>query len=156
MTAVHVGDPVVVRESLVDEGVVRVDELYHVSVALKLVLEKQLGLPLEGLPNTLIEMWQHLRVWQMRRHVSHLQPLAKEVADQGTRSWVCQHSLDLLLENARLPQHAATREVEKLIVGNAAPEEKRQSGGKLHVRNPIWNARLGVRRIDLDSEQKLR
>jgi hypothetical protein len=56
-----------------------------------------------------------------------LQPLAGKVFDQCLRSSVGQHPPNLAFQHGRVSQLSLDGDVEKLVVGNAAPQEERQS-----------------------------
>ena len=66
-----------------------------------------------------------------------VQPLRSEVADQGGGgARIGQHPPHLLLEHGGLRQLAAFGGVQQRGVGNAAPQEERQSRGELDVAEP--------------------
>ncbi len=70
----------------------------------------------------------------MLRRCSHC-PAKFEIKRVGPR--VGEHALHLLLQHGGISQPALLGQVEQLIVGNAAPEEKRQSRGQLDVAHRI-------------------
>ena len=87
VAAVDVGDPVVPRQPLVDERVVRPQQVEHVPVLAHDAVEEQLGLALERLPQVVVEVGKLVGVRQHAPHVAQLQPLAGEVADQRAATW---------------------------------------------------------------------
>ena len=60
-----------------------------------------------------------------------------KLVDERLRARIGQHPPRLLLEHRRLVQLALRRQVEQLVVGNAAPEEERQARRQLEVADPI-------------------
>ncbi len=63
---------------------------------------------------------------------------------------------DLSLEHLGLAQLAALRQVEQLVVRDAAPEEERQARGELDVRDAVGRVRRDAGRVGLDAEEELR
>ena len=95
--------------------------------------------------------------------VPQVQPLPGEVRDERFGSLVGQHALNLLLQHDRILQPAAFGEIEQLIVGNAAPQEKRQTRRELEVGDTVYVcfARLARRSFSgggilFDAEQEIR
>ena len=53
-----------------------------------------------------------------------MEPLGGEVRDQVLRPWVREHPGDLPVQLPRRAQSAGRREVQQLVVRNAAPQEE--------------------------------
>ena len=69
----------------------------------------------------------------MLREVASLEPLAAEVFHQRARFWIEQHAMDLGAQNFGGAQAMIARELEQLVVGQAAPEEIGKARGELEV-----------------------
>src|SRR4029077_11739333 len=90
------------------------------------------------------------------RHIAQIQPLAEEIGHEGVRPGIREHTPHLLFQNCRLFKLPGRGQIQKLTVGYAAPEKKRQTGGQFEVADSIRGARRHSRRIVFDAEQKLR
>ena len=82
--------------------------------------------------------------------------MAREILDERARFRISEHASDLRLENRGVFQFRPSRQIQKFIVRNAAPEEERETGGQLQVAQSICGAGLGICWVALDSEQELR
>jgi len=56
-----------------------------------------------------------------------VQPLAREVVDEGARARIGEHPANLRIEHRGLPKLPATGGVEQFLVWNAAPQKEGQS-----------------------------
>ena len=99
LIAVDVGQPVVARQPLVHEGVVRTQQIEHAVVLEDDALEQQLGLALQRLPQVVVEIGEHILVGTQALQVAQVQPLAGEVAAERSRALIGQHPLHLLGED---------------------------------------------------------
>ena len=59
-----------------------------------------------------------------RRCIAHAQPLKREIRRQCLRARIRKHSTHLLLEHGGIFQLALYGDINQLIVGDAAPQEK--------------------------------
>src|SRR5262245_66533022 len=91
----------------------------------------------------------------MALEVPQVQPLAGEVAAKGPRALVGEHSFDLLIQSGWIPELALRGQTEQLIVGNAAPDEERQSRSQLQIGDSIRGSGDGVFGVAFAAEQKL-
>src|SRR5206468_3328889 len=82
------------------------------------------------------------------------QPLPGEMVGERLRARIGEHPSHLAVEDLRLPELALRRQVQKLVVGNAAPQKERQPRGQLDVADRIRDASRDVARIALDAEQE--
>ena len=81
---------------------------------------------------------------------------AKKFSHQRlTRARIGQHARNLFFEHRRLLQFPADREIEKGVVGDAAPQGERQARSQLDIGNTIDCAGSRSRWIGLDAEQKI-
>ncbi len=154
--AVDVRDAVMLREPFVDERVVGAQEIERASILAQDALEKELGLLPEGLPEIVVEVRKQPHVRRDRRKIPQLQPLRCEVGHQGSRTLVGEHPPHLPLERRRLMERFGRREVQQLVVWNAAPEEERQPGRQLQIADAIGGVRCEAGRILFDAKQELR
>src|SRR5262245_47412497 len=101
--AIDVRNSVVLRQTFVDERVIRVHQFERAAVIAQDVGEQHLRLAAETLADVVVEVREHQ---QVRRYlcleVAKLQPLAGEVADESLGAAVRDHSLHLSGEDARL------------------------------------------------------
>jgi hypothetical protein len=81
---------------------------------------------LKRLAQRLVERKNH-RVRLHRFDVPQLEPLAREVRHQRVGARVVEHPPHLTLEHRRIFQPAAFGQIEKLDVGNRAPQEEREA-----------------------------
>src|SRR6185436_1434849 len=121
IAAANVWDAVVPGETLVDERVIRVEQLDERAVLADDGVEEQLGLSAQRPPQVGVEA---RRFGLDGGQVAKIQPLASEVLNERARLAVRDHSLDLALQRRRIAQPVLGRQVEELLVRNAAPQEE--------------------------------
>ena len=143
------------RQPLVEERVIRRQQLRDPAVVLKLAADEQFGFLAERLAQVLVELREQIRIRDGIAQVAELQPLAGEVLDEGLRARIAQHAAHLRLEHAAVAQRSLGGAVEQLVVRDAAPQEERQAGGELDVVDAVRRAGRGARRIQLDAEQEV-
>ena len=114
------------------------------------------GFTLEVVAQAEIEIGKQSRTGVLRVDVAQVQPLSGEVARQRFRTRIAKHPPDLLFEHRRSLEPALHGEIEQLVVGDAAPQEKRQTGRQLEIADAIDTTCGGLRGIALDAEQELR
>jgi hypothetical protein len=112
------------REPLVDERVVRPQQIQHAPVFPQDALEEELGFPPEGVPQILVEVREQPHVRRDRIEVAQVQPLRCEIRDQRFSARVREHATHLALENHRFAKPARDRQVQQLVVRDAAPQKK--------------------------------
>ena len=127
VAAVDVGDPVVLRQPLVDERVVGRQELGDAAVLAHDVLEQELGLAPHRLPQVVVEIRELLDVRPRALQVAQEQPLAGEVLDERRRARIGEHSLDLLVENVALAELALRGERRAAASSGGALQRKNAS-----------------------------
>ena len=86
VAAVHVRNAVVLREPLVQERVVGLEQVEHAAVFAQDALEKQLGFAAERLAQVVVEIGKQPQVGRDRFEVAQVQPLLGEVADERSRA----------------------------------------------------------------------
>ncbi len=156
VAAVDVRDAVVLGQALVQERVVRLQQVEHAAILAQDALEQEFRLLSEGLPQVVVEVGEQAQVRSDRIQVAQVQPLAREVAHQASRARVGQHAADLSFEHLGLAQFAALSQVEQLVVRDAAPEEERQARGELDVGDAVGRVRRDAGRVRFDAEEELR
>ncbi len=155
MHAVNTRDPVVLGKTLVDERVVRAQHVDNGAIVPKLVLEKQLRFLLHRITQVLVERNIGGRIRYQVPEAPQLQPLDRKVFDQRPRSGIGEHAPNLLIENGRIAELAPGREVQELIVRDAAPQEKGQARRQLEIADAICRAGPHAGWIGFDAKQKL-
>src|SRR5687768_12163301 len=109
------------RQALVDERVVGVEELDDTAVFCNDRPEQHLGFALHRLPQVAVEI---RRIGPDVLQLAQEEPLAGEAADERVSLRVGEHAPDLPFEDRRVAQRAARRYLEQLLVRNTAPEEE--------------------------------
>src|SRR5262249_48109935 len=84
--AVHARDPVVPRQTLVEEGVVGVQQVQHAAVPADDAVEEQRRLVLERLPQVVVEAKQQFRTGPESGRAAGVEPLAAAVGAQRPAS----------------------------------------------------------------------
>ena len=112
------------REPLVDEGVIGGHQIENVSILANDVLEQQFRFALECLPQIVVEIGidQPVRVPVLQ--FAKEQPLARKVPDKRLRLRILQHPLDLALEHDGIFQFTVFGNRQKLFIRDAAPQKE--------------------------------
>jgi hypothetical protein len=128
VAAVDAGNAIVPGELLVEERVLRGQEVDDAAVLGQLIAEKQLDLADERGAQVVVEPGEvPVDVRRQRPDVAGLEPLREEVVDEGRAcALVGEHPADLPLEHGRVLQLPLFGRRQQLVVGNRAPEEERQ------------------------------
>ena len=156
VAAVDVRDVVVPCQPLVDEGVVGGQQVEDAPVLAHHALEEELGLAVHRAPQPLAEIGEAVLVRHQRGNVAQVEPLPREVLDQARRALVGEQAPDLRLQDVGLAQLAGHRHVPQLVVRDTAPQEEREPGRQLQIRQSIVGAGVHVRRVAHHAEQELR
>ena len=154
--AVDVRDAVVAGELLVQERVVRPQQLRDRTVPAHLTLEEQLRLPHHRAAQRVVEAGEQRAVRVLRMDVADLQPLTGEVVREPRGAAVRQQAPHLPGEGLGVAQAARLRQVEQLVVRDALPQEERQPRGQLQVAQRVDAARPRAGRGPLDAQQEAR
>src|SRR5262245_56860033 len=157
VAAVYARDAVVPRELLVEKRLVGGQQVCDAAVFFQLSVEKQLDLPDECHSQVVVEPGKPLvEIRRDQPDISYLQPLFEEVLHQRrARAFVAQQPPYFPLEHRRLVQLPADGRVEQLVIGDAAPQEERQTRRQLDVRKGVRRSRRDAGRIGFDLEQKI-
>jgi hypothetical protein len=134
LAARHVGNPVKLRQRLVEKRPPGQEQVGGRQALAEHVAEEQFGLlphrpPHVGREDPLTHVAisdaeQLANVERQRLDVPRLEPLADEVPHEGVAPPVLDHPLDLLRQLR--PEVGGPRELEELLVGHRAPEEVRE------------------------------
>ena len=156
LRSVNVGDPVVLREPLIDEGVIGREQVQDAAVFVNDAAEEQLDLAPESFAQRAIEVRKQVHDGLAGLHAANVQPLPREVFDERVRARVGDHPLDLLLEHLGVVQTTLRGKLDQLLVRDAAPEEEREARGELQIADPVRRPRRRPGRLDLRSIDELR
>src|SRR5438477_6439621 len=156
MVAVHIRNPVVPRELLVQERVVRGQELADAVILPHLAVEEKLRFLLHRLPQVVVEIWEQVGVRRGIVQLPQPEPLAGKVLRQRRGPRISQHPSNLLLQHGWVAQLSSLRHSQELIVWNAGPEEERQPRRQLEIADPVGHSGPDVGRVALHPEQKCR
>ena len=137
------------RELFVEKRLVRRQQIDDAAILFQLSVEEQLHLLDERDPQVVVEPGKLLvEIRREQPDISRLQPLLEEVLHQrGACTLVAQHAADLSIEHRRLVQLSTDRRVEQFVIGNAAPQEKRQARRQLDIGQGVGGAGGGAGRI---------
>src|SRR5947208_2009723 len=102
------------RQPLIDKGVVRSQQIEDVAVLANNAFKQHLRFGTEGLTQLMIEITKTVNARSYVRHCAQSQPLADEVVHQPSRAWIRNHSLHLLLEHGRILQTSLGRQIRTL------------------------------------------
>ena len=80
--AVDARDAVVAGQPLVDEGVIRVQQIDHAAIRRKLAVDEELGLAAHRVAQVLVELVEDVGVGRVLADVAQLEPLAGEILDE--------------------------------------------------------------------------
>ena len=152
----HIRDAVVPRQALVDERVVRRQQVHHAAILADDAREEQLRFLLERALQRKVEVRKEVVRGRHVRHVADVEPLVEKVGGHRLGTRVGEHARDLLFEHGGLPQGATLRGIQQLVVRNAAPEEEREARGQREVVDPVVRLRRDAVRIHLDAEEETR
>ncbi len=151
-----VRNAVMAREALVDERVVRREQVEHAVVALHDVAEEQLGLEGHRVGQLLVVIGEPEGVGPNLLEVLEAQPLRGKTRRQRLGARVCEHAPDLEIQRLRVGEPVLLSQRNELVVGNAAPEEEREARGQLDVADLVVVSGRDVRGRRLESEHEVR
>ena len=112
------------REPLVDERVVRIQQIEHAAIFADEAVEEQFRLALHRAGERLVVLRVQQVVGEDLIEILQTQPLRCKPRRQRFRSRIGEHPLDLLLETRRGPQRTLGRRLDQFGVGNGVPEER--------------------------------
>src|SRR5690606_5869071 len=156
MAALDPRDPVMFREAVVDERVVRREQLERASALAQNAVEEELRLPPEGLPQVVVEIRILVDDGLVTVEVAEREPLSREILGERLRARVLDHAAHLRLEHLRVRQLVAFRELEQLVVRHAAPKEERQARREREGVDLVELALANVVRLELEAVDELR
>ena len=111
-------------EPLVQERVVRSQQIEHTSVFANDAVEEEFRLAPERLAQVVIKVRKYHWQGPDALHAAQIQPLPGEVDCEGLRARIRQHSPDLLLEHRRILEFSLAGDVDQLIVRARTPQEE--------------------------------
>src|SRR5262245_19399531 len=155
LRAVDAANAVMFGQSLIQESVVRVQQIEGAAVLAQDALEEELSFATEGLSQSLVEVGEDVGIGRDGLQISEVQPLPAEIADEGLRAWVVEHAARLLSQDERVFQFALFGQIQKLVVRDAAPQEEGEARGEFKIVQAIGRARRGGLRIALDAEEEI-
>ena len=139
-------------EPFVQERVVRPQQVERAPILADDAVDEELGLLAQGLPEVVVEIREDAHVGRNRIQIPQVQPLRGEVGDEVLGSRIRQHAAHLALEHRRLVELAPRREIEQLIVRNAAPQEEGEARRQVQIADAIRRAGRDAGGITLDAE----
>ena len=151
--AVHARDAVMLRQRLVQECVVRVDQFEHRAVAGEQVGEEPDGLLVQVGADLGEGREVPLALLVVGVEVADLQPLAGELGGQAAGPLVADHPPRLRGQHVGVVEPARGGQPRQLVVGHRGPEEIAEPAGELPVRDRL---RLGPGAGPLDAVEERR
>ena len=97
--AVNARDAVVLGEPLIDEGVVRIQQLADALVFAQHALDQELGLLPQRVAQIVVEIRERRRIRLDTRDVAQEQPLPGEIRHERLRARIGEHALHLRFEH---------------------------------------------------------
>src|SRR5215831_14761187 len=92
------------RDTLIDESVIRSQQIQSRTVFENNALEKHFGLSFQTLAEIVVEIGKDIFVRPHTLHVAQIQPLARKVGAKSPRTLIGEHTFYLLLEDGRVLQ----------------------------------------------------
>ena len=129
------------RQPLVEKGVVRPQQIEHASIFAHDAVDEELGLQAKRLTEVVVEVRIQAHVRVDRRQVAQPEPLPGEVAREIVRARIGEHSADVPLEHVWPAELSANGRIEQRVIGQAAPEKKRQARCQLEIADAVGGAR---------------
>ena len=154
--AVDVRDSIVLGQPLVDERIIGPHEVQDAAILADLAGHEQLRLARERLAQVVVPLRKQLGGRYHAGQRAQGQPLQGEAVDEGLGAGIGQHAPHLPPQHVRVTQLTARRDVQQLVVREAAPEEERQPRRQLQVTDRVYRAGPRIHRVALDAEQELR
>ena len=112
------------RQPLVDEGVVGRQQIEHVAIVADDAVEEELDLAPHRAAQRVVEVGIHHRQRADAVHAAQVQPLSGEIDRQRFGPPIGEHAPHLSIQHRRILQFAPACEPEQFFVGNGAPQEK--------------------------------
>src|SRR6267378_547757 len=150
----HIRNLVMPREAFIDECVVGIQQIQNAPVLPEHAGEEQFGFLLHGLTQIFIEIRKFRGVGQNRLEIAQVKPLTGKVLHQSVRARIRKQPPNLLFKNGGIFQFALLGCIEERVIGNAAPQEKRQTRSELNVTDAVYRARSDLRRVAFDAEEE--
>ena len=112
------------RQPFVHERIVGGQQLHHAAILAQLTADESPGFLLHRVAQVLIELRIHVHVGHDTGQLAQRQPLSGEIVHQRLRARIGQHATNLFGKDSRLAELSADRDVQQLVVWDAAPQEK--------------------------------
>src|SRR5690606_1546802 len=114
-----------------------------------------LDLAPEGLAQRAVEVREELDDGLAGLHAADVEPLAREVFDEGLLARVGDHAFDLRSQHVWLVQAVGRAELDVLLVRDAAPEEERQPRRELEIADAVRLAGRDIVWLELTAVDEL-
>src|SRR5207302_788778 len=111
----NIWNSVVPGQTLIDEGIVRAEQVQHTVILAQAAFKEQLCLPLERFAQIVIEIGKLIRVGGERPNAAQQEPLSGEIVYQRLGARIGQHPPYLLLQHLATAQPPASGQIEKLF-----------------------------------------
>src|SRR5207249_11039667 len=149
-----VGEAVQLREALVDEGVIAVDQIQERPIGLYNVIKVGNDFLPHGFAKVAVELGKLLCVrFYLASKAVDIEPLQSKTFAQGLRFEIVQHPTHLLPIRLLLEEFAAFGEREQFVIGHGGPDEIRKFAGQ---RNRAERLHAGLARLRLGQEKEMR
>ncbi len=140
--AFHIRNSIMPGQTLVQECVIGVEQIDNAAIFTNDAFEEHLHFALQGETQISVEV-RRFRVRTVQLAQSH--PFGCEIVDERFGFRIFQHAARLLFEHAGIRKFAGNSEIQKLVVRNAAPKEKRKPGSEFDVAQTIWRPGRNIR-----------
>ena len=150
LAAVDIRNAVVPGEPLVDERIVRGQQIEHIAILADDAVEEQFDFTAHGAAQRIVEVGIDHRQRTHAVHPAQVQPLPGEIDRQRFGARIREHAPDLPFEDRRIFQLALARQRDQGVVGHSAPEKERQPRCQFQIADPVELSGLDVRGLHLD------
>ena len=146
LRAVDIRDAVVLRQALIEERVVRVQQIQHAAVFAQDVLEEQLGLLLEALAQAFVELGEDVRDRASAAPDCECRATARRNSTTSALRRADRPAAGVPAGRARPgPSACLFGQVQQLVVGNAAPQEEGEPRRQFQIADAVHAAGRAAR-----------
>ena len=132
LLTLHVGNAVILGQALIQEGVVRGEDVLKWAVFADELREKRHGFLVEIATEFGRELGELRSIHTaVVRETVEGEPLSHELLRHGLCLWISEHALGLSSQDFRLQKAAIRSDLAKLPIGNGRPEEVAQARSQL-------------------------
>src|SRR5258706_15727677 len=99
--AVNVRNSIMLGQPLIEEGVFSAQQFGNAAILAHDAVKEQFRFLAERLPEIVVKVGEQAHIRSSGSHIAQIQPLLREIFDQGPRTFIPQHTAPLLFEPRR-------------------------------------------------------